>query len=153
MTKNEKSAKSLPENGDKPHQPNSNFKFKKREISGQNRYFQHKWFSEFPWIHYNESEDKAYCFHCIKCIKENLKGDKKTLEIHIETVHEGLKPYKCGQCEKTFGTKSQASIHKNEKHLNIRRYQCSVCKTDLFRKETLRKHLKNKHNLNPETYL
>ena len=75
--KNEESVKILPEIGDKPHQPNSSFIFKKREFSaGYKRNFQHKWFTDYPWIHYSESDDKAYCFHCIKCIKNDLKGDK-----------------------------------------------------------------------------
>ena len=65
----------MPNIGDKPHQPASSFLFPKSKIGSQNRNFQHKWFDRFPWIHYNESEDKVYCFLCVKCIKDNLKGD------------------------------------------------------------------------------
>ena len=62
LVKKEECVKILPEIGNKPHQPNSNFSFKKREFSGFKQNFQHKWFTDFPWIYYNESEDKAYCF-------------------------------------------------------------------------------------------
>ena len=65
-----KKQKSLQEIGEKPNQPN--IQFKKSLISGKMRNFQYKWFIEFPWLHYNESEDKAYCFLCTKCIKQNL---------------------------------------------------------------------------------
>lgn len=57
--KKEKKVKYLPDIGDKPHQPDISFSFKKREIAGFKRNFQHKWFTEYPWIHYNESEDTA----------------------------------------------------------------------------------------------
>ena len=67
LMKNEERAKKLPKIGDKPYQPN--ISFKKREFSGFKRNFQYKWFADFPWIHYNELEDIAYCFHCVKCIK------------------------------------------------------------------------------------
>jgi hypothetical protein len=64
--------KTLPNIGDKPHQPNSSYQFKKTNFSGKNRNFQHEWFATFPWLHYSEVEDKAYCFYCVKCIKEKL---------------------------------------------------------------------------------
>ena len=73
--KNEKSEKStkvklLPDIGEKPHQPN--IIFKKTVFAGTPRSFHHKYFLEFPWLHYNETEDKVYCSYCVKCIKENL---------------------------------------------------------------------------------
>ena len=27
------------------------------------------WFKRWPWIHYDEGKDVAYCFHCIKAYK------------------------------------------------------------------------------------
>ena len=65
-----KKPKSLPEIGEKPHQPD--ISFKKSVIAGTSRNFHYKWFSEFNCLHFNEAEDKVYCFGCIKCIKENL---------------------------------------------------------------------------------
>ena len=72
MQNEEKKAKILPNIGDQPHQPNSSFQFKKTDFSGKKRSFQHEWFTTYPWLHYCETEDKAYCFNCVKCIKENL---------------------------------------------------------------------------------
>ena len=75
--------------GDEPNQPNSSFSFKKRVIGGTNRNFQHKWFLEFPWLHYNEEEDSVFCFYCIKCIKFGLKGDKNFSKI-VTFTHQGF---------------------------------------------------------------
>lgn len=77
MSKNEnskkpvvKKAKYLPDIGEKPHQPK--IMFKKTKIFGTLRSFAYKWFLEFPWLHYSEADDKAYCFYCVRCIKMKL---------------------------------------------------------------------------------
>ena len=75
--------------GDEPNQPNSSFSFKKRVIGGTNRNFQHKWFLEFPWLHYSENEDRVFCFYCIKCIKNGLKGDKNFSK-SVNFTHQGF---------------------------------------------------------------
>ena len=64
--------KSLPDISDKPHQPN--ITFKKTTIAGKTRSFQYKWFTEYPWLHYSEAQDKAYCFNCVKSIGEKLSN-------------------------------------------------------------------------------
>ena len=68
--KNEKKPKPLQIIGNSPLQPN--ISFMKTDFSGKLRNFQYKWFSDFSWLDYNEVEDRAYCFLCIKCIKEEL---------------------------------------------------------------------------------
>ena len=47
----------------KPSQP-INFKFPKKRYGKQTRAFQSKWFTEFPWLHYNEQNDSVLCFIC-----------------------------------------------------------------------------------------
>ena len=37
---------------------------------------------------------------------------KQWTSVHIETVHEGKKSYKCDMCSATFGSSSGLSIHK-----------------------------------------
>ena len=51
----------LPDIGENPHQPN--ISFKKTLYGGKIRSFNYKWFSEFHWLHYNEAQDKVYCFN------------------------------------------------------------------------------------------
>ena len=65
---------STPEIGDKPHQP-SNFRFPQREFgktSVVKRSFQHNWFQRWPWLHYYEEQDLAFCFTCIFAYKNWL---------------------------------------------------------------------------------
>ena len=38
----------------------------------------HDWFKKYSWLHYNETEDMAYCFVCIKSLKENLRTTQDT---------------------------------------------------------------------------
>ena len=91
----EKVTKILPIIGNSPNQPDSNFVFKISNFGGRNRSFQHEWFSKFPWLHYNEEEDKAYCFYCVKTVKKELstkifsKSDAES-----EGVFSGLKRIK-----------------------------------------------------------
>ena len=47
----------------KPFQP-INFNFPRKRYGKQTRSFQSKWFTEFPWLHYNEQNDSALCFIC-----------------------------------------------------------------------------------------
>lgn len=53
---------------DEPHQPKG-YNFPKREFGQKNpvrRAFQSSWFSKWPWIHYDEALDSAFCFTCAR---------------------------------------------------------------------------------------
>ena len=53
--------------GDKAHQPSS-FCFPQREFgktSVVKRSFQRQWFARWPWLHYDEDQDLAFCFTCV----------------------------------------------------------------------------------------
>ena len=73
---------STPEIGDKPHQP-SNFHFPQREFgktSVVKRSFQHNWFQRWPWLHYDEEQDLAFCFTSIVTYKNNPLHSIPSLE-------------------------------------------------------------------------
>ena len=73
---------STSEIGYKPHQP-SNFHFPQREygkISVVKRSFQHNWFQRWPWLHYDEEQDLAFCFTCIVTYKNNHLHSIPSLE-------------------------------------------------------------------------
>ena len=56
---------------DAPHQP-LNFAFPKRSFGLKKvvkRSFQPDWFSKWPFIHYDEARDVAYCHTCLMGIK------------------------------------------------------------------------------------
>ena len=59
-----------------PFQP-ADFTFPKKQCAKQNRAFQAKWFTEFPWLHYNEKDDSVLCFICSQqSAKLNLRAAK-----------------------------------------------------------------------------
>ncbi|XP_042232507.1 zinc finger MYM-type protein 1-like [Homarus americanus] len=64
----------MPDIGDIPHQPKT-AAFPKRMFGKTypvSRGFQPSWFERWPWIHYDETYDKAFCYECIKAYKQNL---------------------------------------------------------------------------------
>lgn len=54
----------IPEIPESAHQPFLR-SFPKRTFGKQQRSFCSAWYAKFPWLHYQEGEDKAYCFHCL----------------------------------------------------------------------------------------
>ena len=57
-----------------PFQP-ADFNIPKKHCGKQNRAFQFKWFSEFPWLHYNKQSDSVLCFICMQQnAKSNLRA-------------------------------------------------------------------------------
>ena len=77
-----------PSIGEKPHQPLS-FKFPKREYRNTKvvkRSFQPQWFSRWPWLHYDEERDLAFCYACVKAYKDNkLHGVSSVEYTYIST--------------------------------------------------------------------
>ena len=52
---------------DKPHQPVA-FNFPKRSFGKKNsvqRSFQASWFSQWPFLHYDEANDAVFCHTCL----------------------------------------------------------------------------------------
>ena len=42
------------------------FDYSKRSFgNGPLRSFNKNWYNHFPWLHYNEEEDEAFCFTCM----------------------------------------------------------------------------------------
>ena len=54
-----------------PNQP-KNFQFPKKDYGKQSRSFQSLWFKDYPWLHYDEISDSAFCYICIS---QNNKGN------------------------------------------------------------------------------
>ena len=60
----------FPKLGDKPNHPKS-FLFLKRKFGDKKptyRSFQPLWFEKWPWLTYNKTDDKVFCFACIKAV-------------------------------------------------------------------------------------
>ena len=54
----------------KQNQP-KNIKFPVQTFGKSKRSFSADWFTQFTWLHYNESLDAAFCFICMKAIRCN----------------------------------------------------------------------------------
>ena len=62
----------LPELGDKPNHPKTIMLLKQKfgDKKPMYRSFQSLWFEKWPWIMYNETDDKAFCFVYIAAIQQ-----------------------------------------------------------------------------------
>ncbi|TPX10677.1 uncharacterized protein E0L32_008411 [Thyridium curvatum] len=77
---------------------------------------------------------------------------------HHKRYHE--RPHECTHqgCGKRFGTKTHLDRHINDKHKKTRKYHCTIADCaysrqggkSFPRKDNWRRHMQNKHNLNPE---
>ena len=67
----------LPDLPPVPHDPSDKFSFPKRSL-GKNkvvsRSCQASWFKNWPFLHYNEHEDMAYCHTCVTAFREKMRG-------------------------------------------------------------------------------
>ena len=79
----------LPELGDKPNHLKT-FTFPKQKFGNKKptyRSFQSSWFEKWPWITYNETEDKAFYFVCIKAVQQervrNCTLTSKTSDVFL----------------------------------------------------------------------
>ena len=63
----------------KPHQP-VNFKFPKRSLGKKKpvyRSFQSSWFRQWPFLHYDEANDLAFCHTCLLGFEQKKNEDCK----------------------------------------------------------------------------
>jgi len=68
--------------GDKPNQPVLQ-NFPKRKFGQAKPVFrsvQSVWFQKWPWLHYDQAEDRIYCHTCCQAVKQGMTmhaADKK----------------------------------------------------------------------------
>jgi len=77
------------------------------------------------------------CPYCQREFKQ-----KHHLKDHVRSVHEGIRPYKCSYCEKSFGLPKTLRVHLMG-HTNERPYQCDICEKTFRQKAELNRHIRN----------
>ena len=61
-------------------------------------------------------------------------------------VHEGIRPYECEYCLKTFGMLANLNTHVTAVHEGKRPHQCKECDYKAISKYVLQKHMESKHS-------
>ena len=84
------------------------------------------------------SENKLLCEKCNK-----LFSTPGNLKVHVITVHEHYRPFKCTfpNCTKVYASGSQLIIHERT-HTGVKPFACKICQKLFHRKQNLKLHLK-----------
>lgn len=87
-----------------------------------------------------EPPSRARIHACDDCGSTFARGSH--LRLHIGTVHEMKKPFRCDEpsCDATFGHVSSKYRHYRTVHLKRRDFQCGQCGLSFGEKSGLRKH-------------
>ena len=70
---------------------------------------------------------------------------KNELNIHLKTVHENVKVFKRGPCDRSFGLKGHLRTHVKTVHENIKGFKCNVCDIRIRYKGNMEKHFRKVH--------
>ena len=81
---------------------------------------------------------------CDLCEYKPSKPSKKTIRIHKDSIHFGLK-YPCNTCKKVSSTKSNLIKHVEENHSG-KRHKCTDCKYESHSKNLLKLHIQGMHS-------
>ena len=71
------------------------------------------------------------------------------LQQHKRSVHEGLRPYKCDQCDYSCARKETLRRHQQTVHEQQKPHACQHCTYTTAQLSNLRKHYKRKHKGHP----
>ena len=87
-------------------------------------------------------------YSCEQCGNGYRNNDN--LNQHLKTHQEGFKnpkPHQCFACGKHFDKYSRLQEHEfKHNHPGVKPYQCLVCQVVFTYSESLKKHMKKKHN-------
>ena len=70
----------------------------------------------------------------------------QSLQGHIKAVHHKIKDLKCGTCGKMFSHSSALQKHVQDVHLGIRKCTCNICGREYSKPDSLRMHIKHVHD-------
>lgn len=89
------------------------------------------------------SREKKVTERCGTCFAQFTT--KCHLNIHIKTVHLGMRPWQCEFCGVSFGQKGSLTRHISAVHLKKRPHQCERCPKAFGEHWTLLVHVRNVH--------
>jgi hypothetical protein len=92
----------------------------------------------------HSSKKEARPYQCHLCSTFNASTDRD-LRRHIESVHEKLRPFKCGKCKKKFTFKRTLQRHMRHVHEKIKPFECHLCELKCSQRISLQTHIKTVH--------
>lgn len=94
--------------------------------------------------HIRAIHDKEQRFQCTKC--DRRFAHNHNLKTHMNR-HNGIRPYSCKVCTKTFYDSSTLNVHTKSVHSATNAYVCSICSKAFNRNGNLKIHLAKTHQI------
>ena len=124
-----------------PNQPSGDYNFPKRKFGGANRSFQSSWTKQFPWLHYNESNDSVFCWYCMRAAEtQQLKSSKS----EVSFISRGYTNWK--NATAGFRKHESTDCHKEAVEIHLLPQQC-VDISVTFQKSLIEERQSNRKNL------
>jgi len=73
--------------------------------------------------------------------------EKGKLNKHVDSIHEGKKPFQCDICQKSFTQKASMTTHILTIHEGEKPHHCEICDERVTMKNHMKRHLKSAHSL------
>ena len=64
----------------------------------------------------------------------------------MKYVHEGIKAFKCKECDTEFAQKGDLKRHIESIHKGIKLFKCNICNAEYTLKGNLQKHIESFHD-------
>ena len=82
-------------------------------------------------------------FNCYIC--SNSFASKSNLNVHIKSVHEGKKSFRCNKdsCDAAFASNGELDRHVSSVHEKIKLFQCEICSVSFALKKDMKRHMKS----------
>ncbi|KAJ6644218.1 Zinc finger protein, partial [Pseudolycoriella hygida] len=94
--------------------------------------------------HIRAIHDKEQRFQCTKCSRKF--AHKHNLKTHMNR-HNGIRPYACNVCTKTFYDSSTLNVHTKSVHSQTNEFACSICSKTFNRNGNLKIHMVKTHHI------
>ena len=78
---------------------------------------------------------------------QSIQNDTQSnsLKNHIESFHDGKKPFKCATCYQAFSQRSSLKTHFKIHDHEIQFYKCKFCDNNFLQSNSLQSHIKTAH--------
>ena len=102
-----------------------------------------------PVIYYGEKQHK--CSECSSSfttkynLNRHISINHERKKMHIASVHEGKKPFKCQICDYSCTQKTDMTHHVSFVHEKKEPFKCDICSYSCFLKHDIKKHLESVH--------